>query len=596
MKLDISSVRPIAEQVIIQPGRLSDEYLFTLKAVSILFYKNSISARDIKSNFTDGPNDGGIDFIYADSNTMFLIQGKSTEDLKKKDILAEIIVIKQTINDFENDREGKYSKQLIQTYQNEYDLLDDNKNIEIVIVTNTQFSDDEEAKINYAIQKMDDLDFKVSIFDLKYIEEVEASINTNSELIDEDSIEIDKPANVLEYGENGLIVNVKASSVKRLYQKHVKRGLFSYNLREYISQKAVDDAIKYTINNPKERINFWYFNNGITIGCKDFNIDGNKIKLYGFSIINGAQTTTKIGESIQVNSDCDFYLPCKLIKASNGANEQFQSDFIQKVSEASNSQKPIKPRDLKANAPEQKLLQDKAYRNEYKLAIEIKRGVKPKSKGVEKWQKVTNEYLGQLIYAILLQHPGQARSSKSVIFGSTKVYNQVFKNITHDYDTLYDLVKLAAKYKEYLNKKSSRVSELSAEDEFGYSRAQEEYAIADNGKLTILAVVLCLVKKQRDLIVDLGDKENLCANNIKGLFLSNYREDDFEQKLNDLFDFIVEKIAESYSTNKAALKITSYSNFFKTDKVYYDVILPIFDNLRTSAKRELDNLMSIFSN
>ena len=90
----------------------------------------------------------------------------------------------------------------------------------------------------------------------------------------------------------------------------------------------------------------------------------------------------------------DFYLSCKVIKALS-EDDKIEGRFIQKVSEASNSQKPIKPRDLKANAPEQQLLQDKALRNKHKLAIEIKRGVKPKTQTrLEKWQKVTNEYVG----------------------------------------------------------------------------------------------------------------------------------------------------------------------------------------------------------
>ena len=297
---------------------------------------------------------------------MYLIQGKSTDKLTSKDILAEVITIKKTIKNFEDDREGRYSKQLIQTYRNAYDLLDDNKNIEIVIVTNTTFDKDTLNKIKLDIEQAIGIDYKVVVYDLCFLEELEASINTNSELVSEGEIEIDKASNLLMYDEGGFIVNVKASSLKRLYQKFGKQGLFSYNLREYIKQQSVDDAIKATINDPKERINFWYFNNGITIGREDYIIDGNKIKLYGFSIINGAQTTTKIGESSQGSQKTDFYLSCKVIKALS-EDDKIEGRFIQKVSEASNSQKPIKPRDLKANAPEQQLLQDKALRNKHKL-------------------------------------------------------------------------------------------------------------------------------------------------------------------------------------------------------------------------------------
>lgn len=592
MGLDVSSIKPIAEQVISSKGKLTYEYLFTIKAASILFYKNSISSSDIKSNFTDGTNDGGIDFIYTDSSTMYLIQGKSTDKLTSKDILAEVTTIKKTIKDFDDDREGRYSTQLIQTYRNSYDLLDDNKNIEIIIVTNTIFDKETLNKINLDIEQSIGSDYKVVIYDLNSLEELEASINTNGELVPQGEIEIDKASNLLMYDEGGFIVNVKASSLKRLYQKFGKQGLFSYNLREYIKQQSVDDAIKATINDPKERINFWYFNNGITIGCEDYIIDGNKIKLYGFSIINGAQTTTKIGESSQVSQNTDFYLSCKVIKALS--NDKIEGRFIQKVSEASNSQKPIKPRDLKANAPEQQLLQDKALRNNNKLAIEIKRGVKPKTQTrLDKWQRVTNEYLGQLIYAALLQHPGPARSNKRVLFSSNKIYNQIFKNIKHDYDTLYDLVKLADLYKEYLNRKANNLPNNI--DDINAQNRHEEYSIADNGKLAVIATILYLLKKKRGIIIDASDKGLLRDNNISGLFMSSYREDDFEKRLFELFDLIVETITDCYNRNKVDLKVTSYSNFFKTDKVYHDVILVAFDNLRDRTKKELEDLMIIFT-
>lgn len=76
--------------------------------------------------------------------------------------------------------------------------------------------------------------------------------------------------------------------------------------------------------------------------------------------------------------------------------------------------------------------------------------------------------------------------------------------------------------------------------------------------------------------------------------MSSYRGDDFEERLFELFDLIVERITDCYNRNKGALKVTSYSNFFKTDKVYHDVILVAFDNLRDRTKKELEELMIIF--
>lgn len=51
--------------------------------------------------------------------------------------------------------------------------------------------------------------------------------------------------------------------------------------------------------------------------------------------------------------DLDFYLQCKVVK-SIGVSENERDTFITNIAEATNSQKPIKTKDLKANTPEQK--------------------------------------------------------------------------------------------------------------------------------------------------------------------------------------------------------------------------------------------------
>lgn len=66
---------------------------------------------------------------------------------------------------------------------------------------------------------------------------------------------------MLAYGENGRIVNVKATSIKYLYEKYADSGLFSYNLREHVAQKNVDEGIELTIKNDKDN-----FFGSITMG------------------------------------------------------------------------------------------------------------------------------------------------------------------------------------------------------------------------------------------------------------------------------------------------------------------------------------------
>ena len=357
--------------------------------------------------------------------------------------------------------------------------------------------------------------------------------------------------------------------------------MFSYNLREHISNKNVDSGITNTIN--KEKENFWFYNNGITIACSDCDIDGFVCKLWNFSIINGAQTTTKIGESSAISDKNDFSVICKIVKASEGSLSD-NDTFISNISQASNSQKPIIPKDLKANSIEQRKLQVCASTNSKPLSIQIKRGVKPSNyHKVEKWQRVKNEDVGQMILSCILQRPGTARSEKRKIFEADRLYEQIFKR-TMDCNTLYDLMKLSYLYDAF---------------KIEYSKKEDDVdliAACRNGKHVILSIISYLIKKERGTISDAYDK-NLLKDNISGTLISKYREDDFEKRLYEVFRYLVKELRALYERKATEFKLTSYSNFFKTDKNYQSIILPEIDNLFYKDEFNLDRLtkyMEIF--
>ncbi len=574
-------IKGLAKKAGMSDGKLNNEFLFTLQMVDYFYYNKNIGEQDIRENFVDGSSDGGIDYILNKDDIMYLIQGKTSESLSYEDIRNIFFKMNTTINNFEKIKYDSYSEKLKSTYLNAYDDLSENKNITLVLFTKTKFNDELKSKID-EMKKEDFLsNYNVEIYDKK---DIELKIDTSSldkEFIEKDSIKLSDAKNVLKYGENGIIVNMKASSLKKLYTKHSKSGLFSYNLREHVAQRNVDSGIENTIK--KEKENFWFYNNGITIGCEDFILDGYVLKLYNFSIINGAQTTTKIGESKLIDNEYDFDIVCKVVKANRSLNDE--SDFIMKISEASNSQKPIKARDLKANAREQKILQAKCAENKNALAIEIKRGVKPKNYyKVEKWQRVTNEYVGQLILSCLLQRPGSARSGKITIFTSEKLYNLIYKNRRLDCDIIYDLVRIADKYEQFKNSYANDVDDVDL------------IAACKNGKLTTLAIIFYLYKRF-NLIIENCFDERLNDDNIVNTKLTlDYKEDDYDKKLNELFKFIIKKLSDIYEKKKEGLKLTSYSNFFKTDKTYQEVILTEFDRVLDDDwdKEKLKEYMKIF--
>lgn len=562
-------------------GKQTEEYLFTLEMVDLFYYKGNIGKIDIKTGFTDGTGDGGIDFIYTDDEVMYLVQGKTSDNLTIEEISNVFYKMKNTVENFESGSYSQYSKKLKSVYRNIYDSIDDNKNIEFVLFTNTQIKDSLLKRISELKKKKEFSSFEITIYDKVDIEKKEILSYSDSDLVVEDSVQIflnkNNKNDMLSYGENGRIVNVKATSIKYLYEKYADSGLFSYNLREHVAQKNVDEGIELTIKNDKD--NFWFYNNGITIGCEHFDVSGNKIKLFNFSIINGAQTTTKIGKSKFIDSKHDFPLVCKIVKSD--LNNKKSRDFIGKISEASNSQKPIKFRDLKSNDFHQKELEARAGSNKYPLAIEIKRGVKAKNynKVREKWQRVSNEYIGQLILSCIFQKPGMARNSKNTIFSSKKMYQQVFVR-KHDFDTLYDLVRLGNIYDEYLNRV---VKETNDVDTIG---------IMKNGKLTILAIVCYLIKKQRKIVID-HTSDEVYKDNLIGLLFTDYPKDDLNKKIEEIFKYIIRKLESLYEQKKEVEKITSFSNYFKNEK-FYEIFIRELDEIDDWDKEKLDSYMSVF--
>ena len=577
----MNKIQVMCESLNYAEGKLSDEFLFTIHMADLFYYKNNIGVMDIKAGFVDGRSDGGIDFIFANQETMYLLQGKTSSNLSVEDIKNVFYKMIETVRNFNSKKTEKYSALLKSSYLNAYDDLNDDKNIELVLFTNTEVNKNMKDELD-KFREMDICnDFTISVYDCNFIEEKKSLSYSDSDLVEEDSVALflneENQHNMLAYGEGGIIVNIKATSLNKLYQKYGVGSLFSYNLREHINQKNVDDAIDATIKSEPDK--FWYYNNGITIGCGDFRKDGNRIKLYDFSIINGAQTTTKIGKSKLVSEKNDFAIVCKIVRAQASSDEEER--FITKISEASNSQKPIKQRDLKANAKEQKILQANCAKNgKHSLAVEIKRGVKPKNHNkVEKWQRVTNEYIGQLIYACILQKPGVARNSKNTMFSSRKIYKEIFLR-KNDCDTLYDLVRIGDRYQEFVTEYILKSNDLEA------------IGVAKNGKLVVMAVLIYLYKKSLG-IVDKDSQEEIWKDNISGLLITDYPYDDLDTKLDALFEYIIRKLKSIYEVKKETFKITSYSNFFKSEPIY-ELILSEFDNIDKWDSDKLADYMNIF--
>lgn len=276
------------------------------------------------------------------------------------------------------------------------------------------------------------------------IEHEVMEIENPKEYVDEAVVELDATNNFIQFGEEkSLIVNISAKSLKTLYEQYGYRGLFAQNLRYYVKNAKIDGNIIASIQEQPE--NFWYYNNGIILICDNYCINGKSLTVCNFSIINGGQTTKLIGETEFTR---DFYVQCKLIKNKYvSVNERLE--FISNVAEATNTQKPIKDKDLIANRIEQRIL--KKQLADAGVYCQIKRGEKVNRKLYPAaWQNTTNEELGQFLLSFVYQKPGTARGSKSSICGNKERYALLFGK-KYNSGFLGDLLKIKAYYKFWVN-------------------------------------------------------------------------------------------------------------------------------------------------
>mgnify|MGYP003299398737 FL=1 len=576
----LNELRSIKEELEKSNKKVTDENAFEYLAMQFFCYKiKNIKPKlyDIESSITNGPNDGGIDFVYYDDEESKVVLGqcKYTENMKLNDIISELNKMSSTVENFKKAYTGTYNKKLKTNLQNALDRLPDESagNVEYCIFTTSDINQNDVTNKLHTENNLYSKDM-VSVYGVSEINSQIKELIEKAKTVNEYKIEIDYPHNVLQYetdNVSGIMVNMSSESLVRMYDKFKDEGLFDLNIRKYIKNKTVDEGIKETLD--KERDNFWFYNNGLTIACSEYVLDGNKVKLYDFSIVNGGQTTNRIGNYKGSNND-KFYLPCKIISIKNDDQKLYS-----KIAEATNSQKPINPRDLKSNSPEMKMLQ--RWLGKEGVYLEIKRGEKKKLKNIK---SIKNDELGQLLLSFGYQQPGTARSGKRNIFENKPLYNKLYR-VNYEKDPnkkefVLDLIKLSEDY-----------SIIEADLKNGTTISDDEKIVLSNAKYVIFSLLglsYYIVNEdysRDDLNNDISVLKS--PDLVYSKFISNYKADDYQERLKSLIEMILDSLCDTYENCVARNEVTSISNLFKTDKKYRDSIVKDF--LNVINKRTMKN-------
>ncbi|MDD4910113.1 MAG: AIPR family protein [Candidatus Omnitrophica bacterium] len=227
----------------------------------------------------------------------------------------------------------------------------------------------------------------------------------------------------------GYICIIKSSQIANLV-KVWQGALFEANIRDYYQRNELNTKIIDTCSSEDDSKYFWGLNNGMTIICRHVDeMPNNRLKLYGCQVVNGCQTANALyialnnRERTERGENLDESKQLRLLK--DGAHVLVKiiatkdRDLIFKITEATNSQTPIKTFSLRAGEDIQKNIE--RYLLDFGIYYERRTNF---YRNQGKRNVVSIQKLFQLYLSYILDMPSQAKSHPKRLF---KVkYDEVF--------------------------------------------------------------------------------------------------------------------------------------------------------------------------
>lgn len=412
-----------------ESGIDSEQKAFPILMVAALL---DVSDEEAEDAITDGSKDRGVDAIYVDdregANSIHVFQFKyvSTFDNTKKNFpsgeIDKLVSFFEDLLDMNKSMEDTCNPILWNKVQEIWAALDKpNPSIEVHFCGNLNTMEPGErsradsalGKFKYFNVHHHSLDTIVGLL----VDKKAAQINNQVQVVDKDYF--DRTDGSI----RGLICTVEASEIVRLISNpedpdNVLKEIFNDNVRVYLSRtNKINRKIIETATSEDGPL-FWYFNNGITMTCDSFSYPKGKrapiIELKNIQIVNGGQTSNALFEANKIDPDKldDVLILVRIIETKS------QSVSLA-IAESTNSQTPIKSRDLRSNDDIQKKLEE-AFEG---MGLFYERKLKQHS---DKPKNIRVDALsaGQANLAYSLELPEVAKKDRGRVFAD--LYDTVF--------------------------------------------------------------------------------------------------------------------------------------------------------------------------
>lgn len=585
----------------------SDDYVFSALCIKSHLYKNPalvLYESDFDEMIVDGQYDGGVDVLVTDPNSdgadMVIAQSKYYTSISTDDVMNAMSKMASFYKDMSQGRYEQVNAKVQRRFLTLNAELGEESKIHFVFYTSAPQSGINRARMEkkFREQFTDSSRFDVSFFFAKDVEEEIDESESRRPTVDQGKIKIDETDNYLLYGDSAAIVNVSAFSIKALYAQH-NIQLLARNLRYHIAGRDIDRGIEDTIQNSPE--SFWLKNNGITIVCSDFKIDGKEVKLRDFSIINGGQTTYMLHKSRHIDETHDLFLPCKIIK-TEGETDDEKNAFSLAIAKATNTQKPIKPVDLKANSPEQ--IRFSQAMRDVGIFYQTKRGETVPRAYKEAFLNSSLLEIGKLGLAAIYQIPCASRSKPSSLY-LPQYYDKIFNGNQQQVAKLSkELLYIDYYFRNFFQKKFDR-------DNATMPNANDRISFAHNARTICIAFVAFASRYYQGNIQDqhlttifaAARSDNATDSRLYDIFsnidgISYFvppqvfsQKDQYDTLLDQLFTVIINAGITSFSMASRYDTTLTATNFLKKDKNYYAILDDHWSTIHSEIIRILGAVM-----
>lgn len=411
---------------------ISKQKSFTLWCAKILFDLDEMDAYEALA--VEGPNDKGIDIFWVDqiNKRIIIAQTKYSEVGESKPKLTHLRSFLNCINWISNptalENEGK--PELVAIGRDYVEAIEFGYKVELwFIYSGLKVQNlDKEIRIYNSNPENRQINRSAIHCDINLLETSFEEYRGVNKRIDRAIITLeDKPLEVIGTFGKGLIGTISASQLVNLYNKYENR-LFDRNVRMWLGARkgSVNAGIISTVENDKDRKNFWAYNNGITIVCDKYEPSDttNEIEMFNMSIVNGCQTTVSLSLA-DTDKKSEVTLLTRIIMPPEA--------IIDSIIQYNNSQNPIRSWDMVSQSPVQNKLKTEFESLDAPIFYAIRRGEWKSLNATEKrkfknpspsgWRIIKHDLLAQYL-ASFSGRTVVAYKNKAFLFD--QFYNDTF--------------------------------------------------------------------------------------------------------------------------------------------------------------------------